>query len=52
MAQREREWPCPMLFQKSCTSQTVNAWLEQMPVPELTRPIIVIFDNAHFAILK
>lgn len=30
MAQRGREWLAPMLFQKSCTAQTVNAWLEKM----------------------
>lgn len=48
MAQRGREWLAPMLFQKSCTAQTVNAWLEKMLVKELARPSIVIFDNAPF----
>jgi len=48
MAQRRREWLAPMLFNKSCTTQTVNAWLEQMLLPELKKPSIVIMDNAPF----
>ena len=48
MAQRGREWLAPMLFKKSCTSATVNAWLKQMLMKELTHPSIVIFDNAPF----
>ena len=48
MAQRKREWLAPMLFHKSCTSQTVNAWLEQMLLKELNKPSIIIMDNAPF----
>jgi transposase len=48
MAQRGREWLAPMLFQKSCTAQTVNAWLEKMLLKELTKPSIIIMDNAPF----
>jgi len=48
MAQRGREWLAPMLFKKSCTSQTVNAWLEQMLLKELNKPSIIIMDNAPF----
>jgi len=48
MAQRGREWLAPMLFQKSCTAQTVNAWLEKMLLKEITKPSIIIMDNAPF----
>jgi len=48
MAQRGREWLAPMLFDKSCTAQTVNAWLEQALLKELHHPSIVIMDNAPF----
>lgn len=48
MAQRGREWLAPMLFQKSCTSATVNAWLEKMLMKELKKPSIIIMDNAPF----
>ena len=48
MAQRGREWLAPMLFEKSCTAQTVNAWLEQMLLKELDNPSIIVMDNAPF----
>lgn len=48
MAQRGREWLAPMLFEKSCTMQTFNAWLEQALLKELTQPSIVVMDNAPF----
>lgn len=48
MAQRGREWLAPMLFQRTCTAQTVNAWLEQMLLKELDRPSIIVMDNAPF----
>jgi len=48
MAQRGKEWLAPMLFQKSCTMQTVNAWLKQMLLKELKKPSIIIMDNAPF----
>ena len=44
MAQRGREWLAPMLFEKSCTAQTVNAWLEQMLLKELDRPSIIVME--------
>ena len=48
MAQRGREWLAPMLFKKSCAAPTVNAWIEQMLLKELSKPSIIIMDNAPF----
>lgn len=48
MAQRGKEWLAPMLFEKSCTAQTVNAWLEQALLKELHQPSIIVMDNAPF----
>lgn len=48
MAQRGKDWIAPMLFEKSCTHQTVNAWVEQVLIPELTEPSLIIMDNAPF----
>jgi transposase len=48
MAQRAKKWLAPMLFEKSCTHKTVNAWLEQALIPELEEPSLVIMDNAPF----
>lgn len=48
MAQRGRDWLAPMLFEKSCTHHTVNAWIEQCLLPELMPNSLVIMDNAPF----
>jgi len=48
MAQRGKEWLAPMLFKGSCHTQTVNQWLEKMLLPELTRPSVIVMDNARF----
>jgi transposase len=48
MAQRGREWLAPMLFSTSCTHHTVLAWMEQVLLPELTGPSLVVMDNAPF----
>ena len=48
MAQRGKEWLAPMLFEKSCTHHTVNAWIEKALLKELTEPSLVIMDNAPF----
>jgi len=48
MAQRGKEWLAPMLFTSACDSITVNAWLEHALLPELTRPSVVVMDNAPF----
>ncbi len=48
MAQRRKQYLAPMLFEFSCDSLVVNAWLEQRLVPLLENPSIVIMDNAPF----
>jgi transposase len=48
MAQRGKSWLAPMLFEKSCTHQTVNTWVEQVLIPELREPSLIIMDNAPF----
>jgi transposase len=48
MAQRRKEYLAPMLFESSCDSLLVNAWLEECLVPLLKKPSIVIMDNAPF----
>lgn len=48
MAQRGQEWLTPMLFEKSCTHRTVNAWIEQALLKELKEPSLIIMDNAPF----
>lgn len=48
MAQRKDEWLAPMLFTGSCHTQTVNQWLEEMLLPELTCPSVIVMDNARF----
>jgi hypothetical protein len=48
MAQRGKEWLAPMLFDKSCTQHTVNAWVEQALLKELQPNSLVIMDNAPF----
>ena len=48
MAQRRKQWLAPMLFEFSCDSLVVNAWLEQRLTPVLEKPSIVIMDNAPF----
>ncbi len=46
MAQRNKDWLAPMLFEGACTMNTVNAWIEQALLKELSKPSIVIMDNA------
>jgi transposase len=48
MAQRGKEWLAPMLFQKSCTHETVLAWLEQALLKELRPNSLIVMDNAPF----
>jgi transposase len=48
MAQRGKEWLAPMVFTHSCDSLTVIAWMKQALLPELTRPSIIVMDNAPF----
>lgn len=48
MGVRGKEWLAPMIFERSCIAQTVNAWLEQALVKELDVPSIIVMDNAPF----
>lgn len=48
MAQRNKEWLAPMLFENSCTAILVNTWIEEMLLPELTNPSVIVMDNARF----
>lgn len=42
------KWIAPMLFKTSCTSKTVLAWLKKILLKELTKPSVVIMDNAAY----
>jgi putative transposase len=48
MAQRRKKWLAPMLFDFSCDSLVVNAWLEERLMPLLEKPSVIIMDNAPF----
>jgi len=48
MAQRKKEWLAPMLFTGTCHAEAVTQWLEQMLLPELTEPSVIVMDNASF----
>ncbi|MBF0426627.1 MAG: IS630 family transposase [Magnetococcales bacterium] len=48
MAQRNGTWLAPLLFDHSCTAALVNAWIENVLLPELTVPSVVVMDNATF----
>lgn len=48
MAQRGKEWLAPMLFKKSCTHETVLAWMEQGLLQELKPNSLIVMDNAPF----
>jgi transposase len=36
------------LFTGSCNTATVNTWLEEMLLPELENPSVIVMDNARF----
>lgn len=48
MALRGKEWLAPMLFQKSCTHETVLAWIEKTLIKELCPNSLIVMDNAPF----
>ena len=37
-----------MIFDFSCNAEVVNSWLEEMLIPELTEPSVIVMDNASF----
>ena len=50
MAQRRksRQWLAPILFEGSCESVTVLWWITEHLLPCLTRPSVIVMDNAPF----
>jgi transposase len=48
MALSGKTWLAPVLFTGSCNGQLVEEWLENHLIPELTKPSIIICDNAPF----
>jgi len=48
MAQRKNQWVAPMLFSGTCSTETVNTWMEKLLIPELEKPSVVVMDNARF----
>ncbi len=48
MAQRDGQWFAPETFEGTCKAERVNEWLECKVLPFLTRPSVIVFDNASF----
>lgn len=48
MAQRRKQLLAPVLFEGACDHLLVNAWLEHTLIPLLTKPSIIVMDNAPF----
>jgi len=48
MAQRGKEWLAPLLFEKSCTHQTVTTWIKECLLKELCPNSLIVMDNAPF----
>lgn len=48
MAQRNGQWFAAETFEENCTAQRVNAWLEKTLIPKLTKPSVIVMDNAPF----
>jgi len=46
MAQRGKEWLAPFVFTGSCTAKLVTTWVETMLVKALSKPSIIVMDNA------
>lgn len=50
MAQRRksRQWLAPILFEGSCEGMTVLWWIKEHLLKTLTKPSVVVMDNAPF----
>jgi putative transposase len=50
MAQRRksRQWLAPILFEGSCESTTVLWWIKNHLLASLTKPSVIVMDNAPF----
>ena len=46
MALRGKDYLAPILFQGSCESKTVLYWIKEHLLKELTKPSIIVMDNA------
>ena len=44
----DKKLTAPLLFDGTCDTDTFNAWLKQMLVPELEPGAVVVLDNAAF----
>ena len=50
MAQRRksRQWLAPILFEGSCESMTILWWIKEYLLKTLTKPSVIVMDNAPF----
>lgn len=50
MAQRRksRQWLAPILFEGSCEAMTVLWWVKEHLLKTLTKPSVIVMDNAPF----
>jgi hypothetical protein len=50
MAQRRksRQWLAPILFKGSCEGSTVLWWIKEHLLKSLTKPSVIVMDNAPF----
>ncbi len=48
MAQRGNKWLAPMLFDFACNSSVIDSWLENILLPALKKPSVIVMDNASF----
>ena len=37
-----------MIFESSCCAEVVNSWIEEMLLAVLTKPSVIVMDNAAF----
>lgn len=48
MRRKSKQWLAPILFEGSCEGATVLQWLEKYLLPALTKPSVIVMDNAPF----
>ena len=46
MAQKGKDWLAPFVFTGACTAGLVTKWVQDMLLPELKAPSIIVMDNA------
>ena len=47
-ASQQGKWVVPLVFQGSCTTEVVDAYFEQVLLPELQTGSVIVLDNARF----